>query len=182
MPQPEINSEFDLLASIASYVRKDFDEQEQIWEGSPFEWIKSLPAARRGKLGKHLVSAWCAAKGLSIDVSKDSEADLLINGHRVEIKFSTLWKVGTYRFQQIRDQNYEYATCLGISPFQAHCWVISKELLRQHVIGHMPQHTGSKGTETFWIIVDPENIPAWLEKCGGTLDEAFVVLNNLSKR
>jgi hypothetical protein len=46
---------------------------------------------------------------------------MLINGHRVEIKFSTLWQEGIYNFQQIRDQNYEYAVCLGISPFEAHC-------------------------------------------------------------
>ena len=31
-----------------------------------------------------------------------------------------------YKFQQLRDQNYEFAICLGISPFSAHCWVLPK--------------------------------------------------------
>jgi len=70
--------------------------------------VLTLPSGSKGKLGKRLVYQWCALKGLSIDSSPDSEADMLINGHRVEIKFSTLWKTGIYKFQQIRDQNYEY--------------------------------------------------------------------------
>ena len=100
----------------------------------------------------------------------------------MEIKFSTLWKKGIYRFQQIRDQNYEYAVCLGISPQEAHCWVISKVLLLDHVIGHTPQHRGGLGTDTFWFSVDPNNPPDWLVDCGGSLDEAFRVLRSLSPR
>jgi hypothetical protein len=101
------------------------------------EWVLRLPAGSKGKLGKLLVYQWCALKGLSVDRSRDSEADMLINGHRVEVKFSTLWQSGIYKFQQIRDQNYEYSVCLGVSPFEAHCWVISKAILLQYVIGHM---------------------------------------------
>lgn len=56
----------------------------------------------------------------------------IIAGRRVEIKFSTLWESGLYTFQKIRDQNYEFVVCLRISPFDAHCWVISKSLIRQH--------------------------------------------------
>lgn len=108
--------------------------------------------------------------------SGDSEADRIIAGQRVEIKFSTLWESGVYTFQQIRDQNYEHAICLGLAPFNAHCWVISKEILRQHVIGHTPQHRGMSGTDTFWLSVFATNPPSWLQQCGGTLADAFEVL------
>ncbi len=71
----------------------------------------------------------CAAKGLAVERSRDSEADRVIAGVRVEIKFSTLWRDrGGYTFQQLRDQNYEVAVFLGISPFDAHCWVVQGAL------------------------------------------------------
>jgi hypothetical protein len=54
------------------------------------------------------VAGWCAAKGLDVTSSRNPEADRVIAGKRVEIKFSTLWESGVYKFQQIRDQDYEY--------------------------------------------------------------------------
>ena len=174
-------SDFDLLATAANYIKPDFDRENDEWEGSPFSWVRILPSASKGKLGKRLVYQWCAIKGLSVDRSPDSEADMLINGHRVEVKFSTLWKANIYKFQQIRDQNYEYIVCLGISPFDAHCWVIDKILLHSHVIGRLGQHTGAEGQDTSWITVNPNNPPEWLVSCGGSLDEAYKVLIGLSR-
>ena len=173
-------SDFELLATAANYIRADFQEDHSAWDGSPFEWVLKLPPGSKGKLGKQLVYQWCALKALAVDRSPDSEADMLINGHRVEIKFSTLWKAGIYKFQQIREQNYEYSVCLGVSPFEAHCWVVSKSILRQNVIGHLGQHTGLSGQDTAWFPVNPNKPPAWLSPCGGTLDQAFTVLKKLS--
>lgn len=174
--------DFDLLGYAASYIRPEFEKKSSAWEGSPFEWVLRLPSGSKGKLGKRLVYQWCALKGLSIDSSPDSQADMMINGHRVEVKFSTLWEANIYKFQQIRDQNYEYAVCLGISPFEAHCWVISKKILKRHVIGHMGQHTGSAGQDTAWFAVSPQSPPDWLLPFGGTLDQAYKVLKSLSSR
>ena len=47
------------------------------------------------------------------------------------------WKSGIYKFQQIQDQNYEFGIFLDLSPFQAHCWVINKDILKKYVIGYM---------------------------------------------
>ncbi len=182
MSQNSTDSEFDLLASAANFIRGEFQKDSSPWAGSAFEWVLSLPSASKGKLGKRLVYQWCALKGLSVDGSSDSDADMLINGHKVEVKFSTLWETGIYKFQQIRDQNYEYCICLGISPFEAHCWVASKTLLKKNVIGHMGQHTGSAGQETAWFSVNPSNPPAWLAPFGGTLARAYLVLKGLSHK
>lgn len=176
------NPEFVLLATAASYLRKDFEEGYKAWVNSPFEWILHLPAGTKGKLGKQLVYQWCALKNLSVDRNSDSQADMMVNGHRVEVKFSTLWKSGFYKFQQIRDQNYEYSICLGISPFEAHCWILSKTILKSFVIGHLGQHTGSESKETAWITVDPKNPPDWILPYGGTLDQAFTILKNLRRK
>ena len=182
MTEKATTPEFELLASAANFIRPEFEKDKSPWAGSPFEWVLSLPSASKGKLGKRLVYQWCALKGLSIDSSPDSQADMMINGHRVEIKFSTLWEANIYKFQQIRDQNYEYAVCLGISPFEAHCWVISKKILKQYVIGHMGQHTGSTGQETAWFAVNPQSPPSWILPCGGTLEQAYKVLKSLSSK
>ncbi len=182
MSVPKFDSDFNLFASAAEFIRPEFEKGRTPWSDSPFEWVLSLPSGSKGKLGKRLVYQWCALKGLSVDGSPDSDADMLVNKHRVEIKFSTLWKAGIYKFQQLRDQDYEYGIFLGVSPFEAHCWVVSKVILKKYVIGHMGQHTGSGGQETAWLTVNPKNIPTWLVECGGSLDEAYLVLRGLSHR
>lgn len=172
--EPEVR----MLASIAATLKGDYvrERPDDPWAGSPFAWIRTRPSRQVGKIGEQLVAGGCAAKGLDITASGDSEADRVIAGRRVEIKFSTLWEKGVYKFQQFRDQIYQFAVCLGISPFDAHCWVISKDVLRQHVIGHMPQHTGKGGTDTLWLSVDPSNPPAWLSPCGGRLAAAYEIM------
>jgi hypothetical protein len=170
--------EVRMLATIASTLKGDYvrEGEADLWEGSPFAWIRTRPSRQVGKIGEQLLAGWCAAKGLDVTSSGDSEADRVIAGRRVEIKFSTLWQSGVYKFQQIRDQNYDFAICLGISPFDAHCWVISKTLLRQHVIGYTPQHTGKGGTDTFWLSFPATAPPLWLNACGGRLADAYEIM------
>ena len=106
--------EVRLLAAIAASLKQDYVAQADTdpWAGSPFAWIRLLPSRQRGKVGEQLVSGWCAAKGLDVTSSGDSEADRVIAGQRVEVKFSTLWRSGVYKFQQIRDQRYDFLICL----------------------------------------------------------------------
>lgn len=175
-------TDFDLLQTAANYIKPELENELRMWSNSPFNWIIRLPSGTKGKLGKKLISQWCALKGLAVDRSPDSEADMLINGYRIEVKFSTLWQKGIYKFQQLRDQNYDFCICLGISPFLAHCWVIDKKILLQNVIGHLGQHTGVSGKDTAWFTVNPNNPPGWLIGCGGSLNEAYRKLNSLARR
>lgn len=177
-----VTPDFELMASLAKFIRNDLEGQSVAWESSPFSWVLQLPAAKKGKLGKQLIYQLCAIKGLAVEKSSDSEADMMINGHRVEVRFSTLWESGVYKFQQIRDEDYEYSVCLGISPFDVHCWVLSKEILERYVIGHLGQHTGSNSKETAWITVNPITPPEWISPYGGTLNEAFSVLKKLGRK
>ncbi len=68
------------------------------------------------------------------------------------------------------------AQFLGQSPFDAHCWVLSKDVLHEHVIGHTPQHRGKVGTDTFWLSFDPRQPPQWLHSHGGRLADAYRML------
>jgi hypothetical protein len=117
----ELEAMFSIVKSLkSSYVR---DESIDPWANSPFAWIKTRLSRQVGK-GEQIIAEWCKQKRFLVLKSGDSECDLVLNGHRVEIKFSTLWESGVYTFQQLRDQNYEYAFLLGISPFAAHGWFV----------------------------------------------------------
>ena len=178
------DAEFALLVGIAATLKAEYVREGIVdpWADSPFSWVKLLRSRQIGKVGEQLIAGWCAAKGANVTRSTDSEADRVIEGRRVEIKFSTLWESGVYKFQQLRDQNYDYAICLGLSPFEADCWVISKELLRQHVIGHKPQHKGREGSDTFWLSFPANNPPQWLTECGGSLSEAFHIIEGFMEK
>jgi hypothetical protein len=170
----ELESLFSIVQSLKSDYVKEGDLD--IWKDSPFAWIKTRPSRQVGKIGEQIISAWCKQKGFVVTKSGNSDADLVINGHPIEIKFSTLWETGGYTFQQLRDQNYEYAFLLGISPFAAHGWFVSKKILRQHVIGHTPQHTGKEGSDTFWVTFPANNPPNWLNELGGTMSQVYRVI------
>jgi site-specific DNA-methyltransferase (adenine-specific) len=170
--------DFEMLSSAAMYIRNDLIEQSELWEGSPFNWVLQLPAAKKGKLGKQLIATWSAAKGLTVDHSKDSKASLIINGLRISIKFSTLWSEGSYKFQQIRSEGYDYLICLGISPSEAHCWIFDRDFIVKRAT---PQHRGATGAE-YWLTINPQNPPTWTSNCGGTLDQVFGILNKLKQK
>lgn len=175
----EDDNELETLFYIATALKSAYirDESSDPWANSPFAWIKTRPSRQVGKIGEQLVAEWCSKKEFIVSRSGDSEADLVLNGHRIEIKFSTLWGSGVYTFQQLRDQNYEYAFLLGISPFATHGWFVSKSVLRQHVIGHTPQHTGKAGSDTFWLTFPATTPPTWLMPFGGTMSQVYEVMH-----
>ncbi|MCY4145549.1 MAG: hypothetical protein OXE95_11640 [Chloroflexi bacterium] len=176
------DSEVSLLIAIATDLKPDEDNFEQ-WADSPFGWLKlGIPPARKGKISEEIVARYFAEKGFDVVKSPDREADRIIENVRVEIKFSTLWENGISKFQQLRDQNYNIAICLGISPFDAHCWVLPKETIMcnwGNVPGLGGQHGGSDATDTAWLEVCPTRVHDWLSPYGGTLSQAIEVFASL---
>ena len=174
---PEVAPDFQMLASTASYLQKDLEEISNLWKNSPFEWVLQLPARKKGKLGRKLVASWCASQGLYPERGGDSSESLVFNGVRFAIKFSTLWTNGIYRFQQIKSNGYDYVICLGISPFEAHCWIFKKDYAIEH---GKPQHKGANGAE-YWISINPKEIPDWVENYGGSLGQAIQILKSIKR-
>jgi hypothetical protein len=159
-----------LMQALAGSLAQDYEAPEDDpWAHSQFRWILSQPSRTKGAIGEALVAGWCAAKGFNVLRSPDSEADRIIEGYRIEIKFSTLWKSGGFKFQQIRDQNYDYCFCLGVSPFDVQAWLLPKRALREHVIGHMGQHTGASGADTAWLGFLADSPFDWMNDFGGRL-------------
>lgn len=171
-----------MLTVIATSLYSDYEDGDMSWAGSPFAWIKSRPSRQIGKIGEQLVAGFFAAKNFDVAKSPDSEADRIIGGVRVEIKFSTLWKAGSYKFQQLRDQNYHIGIWLGIAPFNAHCWIVPKSIMMEKWrSGEIrSQHGGRAGRDTAWLTVDPNDVPQWLRSHGGTLSQAVRILRYFS--
>ncbi len=178
---PEMkDKEIALLARVSLGLRGRYKQSRlRQWRGSPFAWILSYSSRQRGKIGEQLISGWCAERGLIVVPSPDSEADRIIEGARIEIKLSTLWQNGSYRLQQIRDQDYRFLLCIGISPFHAHGWIIEKNAIPFDELRH--QHGGARGRDTWWIEVKPDSPPAWMDK-KGDFTEVYKTLININKR
>jgi site-specific DNA-methyltransferase (adenine-specific) len=168
--------DFEMLAATASYLKETLQKKSDLWEGSPFEWILQLPARQKGALGRRLIASWFASKDIYVERPKDKKATdtsetLEIEGIKLSIKFSTLWNNGKYNFQQIRADGYDFVLCFGISPKEAHCWILE----RNYAISNAkPQHKSE-----YWISFKPNNPPKWLEGYGGSLEEAYEVLKKL---
>lgn len=174
-----------ILAACSQTLQADYTDQDQAWIGSPFAWIKTRPSRQVGVIGEKLVAGYLATKGFDVVRSPDSQADRIINGERAEVKFSTLWKGGYYKFQQLRDQDYRFVVCLGVSPFDAHCWVIPKPTIKRKWgagDGLESQHGGRAGRDTAWLTVTPGHEPAWLRECGGRLAEAARLIARITGR
>lgn len=166
------DAESQLMARLSENLMPEYPLNDSMWEGSPFSWIRTRPARQVGAIGEKLVSSWCEQKNFLVQRTGDSDADRLINGIRVEIKFSTLWTENKiYKFQQIRDQEYEYCFCLGVSPFAVHAWFIPKaEICKPRPPALVHQHGGVDGRDTLWLSFQADSPPSWLAKFGGTLE------------
>lgn len=178
------DAEVQLLASIASLLEQDYVRPNgDPWEGSPFQWIQSRPSRQKGAIGEALVAGWAAAKGFSVAKNIGSDADRVINGYRIEIKYSNLWTdTGGFKFQQIRDQEYDYCLCLGLSPWDAQAWLIPKaELMTDLKIGLTHQHGGSAGQDTRWLSFQADSAPLWLAQFGGRLNDVKDLLDGLGR-
>jgi hypothetical protein len=163
--------DFDYLRDILQGMETQYPRTE-VWEGSPFKWVLTQPPATKGSIARQLVSAWAALYGaFPRQVSVENQIYLELDSALIQVKFSMLWDTGYYRFQQIREGDYDYCLCFGLAPFDMHAWLIPKDVLDTHVIGTKGQHTGAGSGETWWLEVRPGGGEPWLWDCGGQLSD-----------
>lgn len=175
---PDVGS----LAEFALALEPQYRVDNSDWEGSPFAWILSRKSGQVGAIGKRLISSFLQERGFEVERCPGRGADRMVNGRRVAVKFSMIWEEGVYKFQQIREQRYDFLICLGLSPFEAHSWVFTKAFLlenRGNLEGFTFQHRGQEGIDTAWIHIRPAAPHEWLAPHGGTLPEALGRLSHL---
>ena len=98
----------------------------------------------------------------------------------MEVKLATLSAAGTFTFNQLRRQKYQYVVLLGVAPTFAHCWVIKKsDLWVRGRVGPRKQHGGQAARDTWMLNVAPGYEPKWLQSRGGALLDALQILKGL---
>lgn len=149
---------------------------ENAWNQSVLKPLRNLSSIRsRGARIEDIVACYLEARGFTIKESDSKDYDLEVNGKKVEIKGSLLSTGGTFIFNQIRDQDYDFLFLLGLTPYEgfqdddktykgAYVWVIPKndymvEWAAGNIIG---QHGGKSAIETSMLNVGPEDTGDWL--------------------
>lgn len=163
-------SDLEVFASLSAEVQTKYAvTEDDPWKASPFGWILKEASRRRGAIGEQLVKAWARQNEIAVGSATDTGHDCVLDGVRVEVKFSTPWQGGGYKFQQLRDQSYEVAALLGLQPQVVQLWIVPKDVLWEHAVG---QHTGAGAQDTKWLSFPADKPPSWLDKYGGTLAKA----------
>lgn len=171
------------LAALSGSLSSEYvDDEPDPWIGSPFAWIRSTSSSRRrGSIAERLVAGWFAMKTFDVAKSPNTDADRIIEGWRVEIKFSTAWEGKSFAFQQIRDQAYDFCLCLAVLPFDANAWLIPKSALHENVLGHTGQHGGASGADTAWIRFPVGRPPAWMSPYGDRLSDVNRLMDGVGR-
>ena len=185
------------MVEIAGELEPDYSNNATEWEGSPFEWIKKLHIKSIGQAGEKMVARFLHGHGFLVTEASGTQADIEVNGKRVEVKTATMSGDGKYTFNQIRNQRYDILLCLGLSPKDAHIWVTCKKDINDgnfptqksvSVGGYSfgPQHGGKSGNANTWMLVLPvptgvfEAAPSWLRPQGGDLAEICEALRKMT--
>lgn len=164
---------YQQLVTYATELEDDYqdDEGAELWENSPFAWIRDNKSATIGAIGRRLSRSIFQNAGVS---AIPSNKRLRIGNAIVIVKFSLEWTGGGFVFEQFKNINFDYAFCLGLRPDNALGWLIpSSEIIDDGVWqtrdGLRSQHTGATGNETAWLSVNPDDIQDWLSPFGGSI-------------
>jgi len=165
-PESAVMADFVLPAMLATQKAK-----ADPWRGSRFAPLRSLKPIPKSNAGREMLAMWFAHHGVVATVKKVAgNATLVLPDNRLAmVKVSTLWSEGLYRFQQIKDWDYEVALLLGISPQVIHLWLIPREEI---ITRSKPQH----GLESRMLDVHPDKLPNWMSSYGGTLPQAQAIM------
>ncbi len=167
---------WDNLAARAASVQSDYEsrrlEEDAVWQDSPFDWMRRYAARSKGKIGSDL------ARGVFEDAGykpgKRGE-NLEVENKIVQTRTSLLWSAGVWKFQQIRNTEFDFTFCLGLLPQAAYAWLVPKTEIfvgneLQEREGSGWQHGGNSGREDVWVVVNPESCPSWLSPYGGPIE------------
>lgn len=173
-PRRGLCQQCSFRAAVAEVEAENPAPSLEAWADSPYLFYKQQNSRTKGAIGEAIVENWLAGEGFTVTRAENAEHDRIVNGHKIEVKTSTPWEqgaeAGQFSFSQIRDQDYEYAVLLGLTPDSQVCWIIPKDVVRAM---SKPQHGGSAGSDTRWLQFPYDTPPAGLAVYGGTMDAAL---------
>jgi len=154
--------------------------EEDIYRGSEFEWYRNLSSKRKGRVGELMVGDHFQKMGMEVYTSKEARTKKLVDKSvrlsdydlyikdleiRAEVKTSTIWgNTNSFKFQQIREQEYDIIVFQFIHPDYVQLFYCTKEEAQQFImIEGNGQHGGGDAEETSWISVTKDKIPAYMK-------------------
>jgi hypothetical protein len=164
---------FKTVEKITNSLISEFPQTKE-WDESPFNWIRGLPPASKGAIGRYIGSGLLQAYGFSPTTHR---YELRLNGQKILARMALKWEGNIIKFQNIRDVDFNHVLCLGLYPNKAFAWLIPKNqiwlnrVVRKDRPGVTSQHKGADA----WINIDPANPQSWLKVYGGTIDEMIKV-------
>lgn len=167
-------------ASISQQYLQKIADDDAFWAGSPFDWIRRLPSRTRGAIVRTLAESIFEQNGYAPQHRPNS---FEIDGTNIISRSSMIWETGDWKFQQVRDTNFDFLFCLGLLPHSASAWLMPKSelYLADGSLTDRPgwaiQHGGQTGTEDAWLNVDPTNVQPWLNQFGGDVSHMSHILS-----
>lgn len=143
------------------------------WEGSPLQWLKSIPPSACGAVGRRVVRELLEAEGFN---TSGGRINFNVAGIPTVTKTSLRWTNGEFTFQQLKFDTFEIAALLGIEPDAVSLWFVPRTELVQQADG---QHGGAEATETAWLRFPASSPPDWLAFYGGSIGDALSSLRRL---
>ncbi len=142
------------------------------YKGSPFYDLKIMSSKTKGAKTEHLFKEIMEVFGNRVSNATNTDHDCVINGNKVELKASFMWKgTNNFRFQQIRpDQDYDYIVFMSFYPDRCELHVCDKKTAKKNLEVQDEQGNwiynqhGGKTTNsgTFFIDCNPNEVD-WME-------------------
>lgn len=152
----DANDQQAAFASVAESVERHFTTEVDPWRGSRYEWVRSLPAARRAAAATALVSTWLAHCGHRVAVRGGGrEHGLVINDARTTVRLSTVWSGGEFVFQGIAPGSHDLVALLAVEPHRVRLWLVPASEATAHA------------SDNGWITFPAKQPPGWLTGLGG---------------
>lgn len=138
---------------------------------SPFLPLKRLNPKTKGAHMENIAAEHFEGLGFDVQRPKSPDCDLVVDGHKIEIKGSFLVvHTGDFKWQQIRaGQHYDYLVCMAFYPDRVEYYACTRataaaNLEVQDDAGNWlhNQHGGHKANSGTFIIRGPVDRFPWL--------------------
>ena len=101
---------YETVVATTNDFMNDFP-QDSAWKDSPFAWIRSLPPASKGVVGRAVASSLLQANGLTVYARRTR---LRVNAQGILVRVALMWKEGILKFQNVREPGFDHVLCIGL--------------------------------------------------------------------
>ena len=152
--------------------------KSKYWDGSLFAPFRQISSSRtKGAKGELMAAQLMTSLGHKVPYNckgkpkktlpfiKSTDYDIEVDGYKVEVKTSTAWNEtdNDFRFQQIRNQDYDRIIFQGLNNNNAKVWWATKNDVAKHLFGNNEyrQHGGKNGGQELYWVGAIDGVPKW---------------------